>query len=168
MKKVLFLIMCLCVVQVQAATQVNSVNENHCIGKRAEVIQEIERDFDNCNKIRRLDIAKSNAEMDNIYYDATECLQAVAHKIFERYYTKTEEESKENFDDLVKSIYKYNHNLFQKSDIGLEFYRAAIYNTQAISGAYVMVKEIVKEYITEIKQECEEFSEEDIEEMKNL
>ena len=98
----------------------------------------------------------STADMNNATYASTDCAIRVAHQIFENYYSKTKDESKETLNQLVKAIYKHAHHLQQSSDFAQLNYTGTMYNLMAISTADVMIKDVVKSYIDEIKMECKD------------
>ena len=143
-KKILFLSMLILAVPVRADEIKNCLNQ----------IETLEKKLKNC-KVSYPDNA-STADMNNATYNSTECAIEVAHQIFENYYSKTKEESKDILNQLVKSVYTYSHHLQQSSDFARSNYTGTMYNTMALSTADVMIKGIVQSYIDEIKIECKD------------
>ena len=143
MKKILCLSVCFLSVQAFAL-------DHNCIPH----IEQLEREFKNCT-VEYGDNA-STADMNNASYNAAECAINVAHKLMDAYYSNTAEESKKQFDALVRQIYSYSHHLVQESDYASEHHIGTIHNQMAVSNAEELIKELTKSYLVELKSECED------------
>ncbi len=126
----------------------------HCPADESLAIDKLEQELNDC-KITYGE-TPSTADMNNAAYNAVKCIVGVAHKIFDRYYATTAQESKDRFDKLVTAVYDHSHHLVHDSDFARETYTGTMYNTIAIGKAYVIMKEIVKDYIKEIRDECDD------------
>jgi hypothetical protein len=123
-----------------------------CSTQKLDILQKIERDLISC----KIDMPEnpSTADMNNATYNATDCLIALAHRIFEEYYIQDKIQVTEDFDRFVKEIHINSHNLIQRSDAAKNFYNGTMYNTMAINDAYLTIKNVVQQYIKQIKEEC--------------
>ena len=133
------------------STNISVATEPLC--NKAE-IDNFEQRIENC----KIDYSEnmSTAGMNNATYQATDCITDIAHEIFKKYYTKDEKETRETFDNLVALIYDNSHNIMQGSDMAEYVRRGTMYNTMAISKAHNIIKNIVIDYIKEIRFECED------------
>lgn len=131
-------------------------NEQVCSTEQLDELAQIENNFSKC-KINMSE-APSTADMNNATYEASDCLISIAHQIFAKYYTKNKTQVEQDFDNLIKEIYNNSHNLIQKSDIAEKYYNGTMYNTMAIEYAHSQIKEIVQEYIHQVKTECQDIS----------
>lgn len=128
--------------------------EGRCPADESLAIDKLEQELNNC-KITCGD-TPSTADMNNAAYNAVDCVVGVAHKIFDTYYATSVQESKDRFDKLVTAVYDHSHHLVQESDFARQTYTGTMYNTMAIGKAYVIMKEIVSDYIREIRDECDD------------
>ena len=131
-------------------------DEQLCSDEQINELAQIENNFSKC-KIDMTE-APSTADMNNATYEASDCLISVAHQIFAKYYTKNKAQVEQDFDNLIKEIYNNSHNLIQKSDIAEKYYNGTMYNTMAIEYAHSQIKNLVKEYIHQVKTECQDTS----------
>ena len=131
-------------------------DEQLCTDVQINELVQIENNFSKC-KIDMSD-ASSSADMNNATYEASDCLISVAHQIFAKYYIKNQTQVEQDFDRFVKEIYNNSHNLIQKSDIAEKYNTGTMYNTMAIEYAHSQIKNLVKEYIQQIKTECADTS----------
>ena len=131
-------------------------NEQACSTKQVDELSQIENDFAKC----KIDMpeAPSTADMNKATYEASNCLISIAHQIFAKYYTKNKTQVEQDFDNLIKEIYNNSHNLIQKSDVAEKYYNGTMYNTMAIGYAHSQIKNLVKEYIHQVKTECQDMS----------
>ena len=130
-----------------------SANETTCLSSESQTqIQNIEKELAKCKV--NMPENPSTVDMNNATYNAVDCVTEVAYKIFELYYTENNKTVRKDFDALVKTIYSHSHNLIQSSDVARKFYNGTMYNTIAIGHAHYMIKNIVNEYIQQIKKEC--------------
>lgn len=131
-------------------------DEQVCSTEQLDELTQIENNFSKC-KINIPEVP-STADMNNATYEASDCLISIAHQIFVKYYTKNKAQVEQDFDNLIKEIYNNSHNLIQKSDTAEKYYNGTIYNTMAIGYAHSQIKNLVKEYIHQIKTECQDIS----------
>ncbi len=143
MKKILFLSICF------LGTPAFALDHN-CIPH----IEKLERDFQNCT-VEYGDNA-TTADINNASYNAAECAVNIAHQLIDTYYSNTAEDSKKQFDALVRQIYSYSHHLMQESDYASEHHIGTIYNQIAINKAEELIKDLTKSYIDALKSECED------------
>jgi len=131
-------------------------DEQLCSDEQINELVQIENNFSKC----KIDMSEaySTADMNNATYEASDCLIAVAHQVFAKYYTKNKSQIEQDFDKFVKEIYNNSHNLIQKSDIAEKYYNGTMYNTMAIEHAHSQIKNLVNEYIQQIKNECQDMS----------
>ena len=131
-------------------------DEQVCSDEQINELVQIENNFSKC----KIDMseASSTVDMNNATYEDSDCLISVAHQIFAKYYTKNKAQVQQDFDNLIKEIYNNSHNLIQKSDIAEKYYNGTMYNTMAIEYAHSQIKNLVNEYIQQIKTECQDMS----------
>lgn len=131
-------------------------DEQVCSTEQLDEIAQIENNFSKC----KIDMpeAPSTADMNNANYEASDCLISIAHQIFAKFYIKNKTQVEQDFDNLIKEIYNNSHNLIQKSDIAEKYNNGTMYNTMAIGYAHSQIKNLVKEYIHQIKTECQDIS----------
>lgn len=131
-------------------------NEQACSTKQFDELSQIENAFAKC----KIDMPEApfTADMNKATYEASNCLVSIAHQIFAKYYTKNKTQVEQDFDNLIKEIYNNSHNLIQKSDIAEKYYNGTMYNTMAIGYAHSQIKNLVKEYINQVKTECQDMS----------
>ena len=101
----------------------------------------------------------STADMNEASYKAGDCAIKVGNQIFETYYMTTAEDSKKLFDSHIRQIYAFSHHLYQGSDFSQKFNNGTMYNTMAITESYFAIKELVKKYLKEMKNQCGEAKE---------
>lgn len=142
MKKILLSVCCFFAFNALAMEQ-NCINE----------VNNFEKKFKACVVDYSND--SSTAGMNNAVYNKTDCQVLVLNEIFDKYYSTTAQESKEQFDSFLKQIYSYAHHLKQQSDYAKKYHTGTMYNSMAISHADEMVKQIVESYLKEIRFECE-------------
>ncbi len=90
------------------------------------------------------------------YDKSIDCMREVAYKIFDRYYTHYNKATKEHFDNYVSVVADISYDVTQRSDWGGNIRMAEVYVLQAKGRAFVMVRNLVGEYIKEIRDECAE------------
>ena len=131
-------------------------DEQVCSSEQLNELAQIENNFSKC----KIDMpeAPSTADMNKATYEASNCLISIAHQIFAKYYTKNKAQVEQDFDNLIREIYNNSHNLIQKSDIAEKYYNGTMYNTMAIGYAHSQIKNLVKEYIHQVKTECQDMS----------
>ena len=151
MKKFLIAIgLCLYVGSAWAETQ-------KCFGKQAEVLDGLEQNLNNC----KIDYGQQwqTAEMLNAYHKAEDCVKSVADEIFDLYYVRDNQKSKENFDKYVSAIRALSASLAFGSDWAKENHLAEVYTLEAEGDVYLMLKDMVKSYLDKLRNECEDRSE---------
>ena len=117
----------------------------------------LEKELESC-EISYQDNA-STADMNEASYKAGDCAIQVGNQIFETYYTSTKDESKDLFNKHIQIIYDFSHHLYQGSDFSKKFNNGTMYNTMAITESYFAIKELVKKYLKELKNQCEDAKE---------
>ena len=142
MKKIvflLFLLMPFCVFADDSICSTTIINS----------IYSIEEELNNC----KIDMNNnpSTADMNEATYNSADCIIAVVHKVFDTFYTKRNKQVREDFDKLVVEIYKNCHNISQYSDM---VDHATMRNTEAISHANYIFRQIAKDYIQQMKSDC--------------
>lgn len=158
MKKMLIILLCL--------ISFNARSENLCVGERAEKIQFIEYKFQSC----LLDFSQgndSNVFMINITHDKIKCLQDVADDIFNAFYSSNKEEKHSQFSKFIEVVQEQSYNLEIGSDLGKHWHTSTFYELGYINHTYVLVHNMVRDYINYMKQECEEIPDEAIKEMND-
>lgn len=139
--------------------------ETLCKGQRAELLDNIENNFQYC----LLDFPKdsNNELMINITQDKIKCLQHVADDIFNAFYSSTREDKHYQFEKFIEAVQEQSYNLEIGSDLSKHWHTSSFYELGYINHAYVMIHNVVKDYISYMKQECAEIPDEAIEEMKD-
>jgi hypothetical protein len=131
-----------------------------CPLDKVEYINQLEQKLNKCT----IDYSNKEwrtSEILNAYSNAIDCTKLVAYELFDKYYMHYNKEVKENFDDYVRVVKDINDNLVHRSDWGRVNQLSESYVLQSIGGTYAMTKNIVKEYIDEIRMECVDMYEED-------
>ena len=152
MKKWLVLFFCIVSLNVQA--------ETICKGITAQQITLLKQDFDNC----LLDFPEgtdSNIVMINITSEKIDCMQNVAHKVFDLFYESTKSEKYKQFENFVKVAKEQGRNIEMGSDIGKHWHTTTLYELGSLNYAYVLVHNLVKDYIHYMELECSEIVIED-------
>ena len=141
-------------------------SEDVCRGYRSSQIAEVKQDFQNC----LLDFPKendNNVVMIDLTKEKIQCMQQLAYRIFEIFYASTRDVKAQQFDSFVKSALEQGYNLEQGSDIGKHWHISTFYEVGAVNSAYIMVHDLVKDYIHTMELECMEISDDALLEMKN-
>ena len=158
MKKLLIILLCL--------ISFNTRAENVCIGERSKKLSAIEDRFQSC----LLDFPKDNDDnslMTDITRDKIKCLQNVADDIFSAFYSSNKEEKRRQFAKFIEAAQEQSYNLEIGSDLGKHWHISTFYELGYVNHSYVLVHNMVKDYINYMKQECEEIPDEAIKEMKD-
>ena len=92
-------------------------------------------------------------------------LEKTADLIFDGFYSSTKEDKKKQFANFVKAATEQGYNLEIGSDIGKRFHTTIFYELGAANYTYVMLHNLLKNYITYMKSECEELPDKDIKDL---
>ena len=127
-------------------------NELSCLSENNEDINQLEQQLNNC----KVDYGKNyhTDEMLEAYKRSENCLKAVAYTIFDKYYTKKNIQSKKIFAEHIKIIRDFNYNLVQGSDWATNNHFAELYILEAEGAIYNTTKDVVLQYINELRHEC--------------
>ena len=127
--------------------------QEKCSGEEDSFIRKLENELTTC-QVQMPDGA-STTDMDEAYYQVGDCSITIADKIFKRFYKKSYKQTKDNFDKLVESIYASSHDISQHSDFA-RIRGGSIYNTEAIAEAVFHIRDVVKKYLHQIRNECDD------------
>lgn len=125
----------------------------------AEEISEIDKLEQEWKKCAVVDYGKDEwrtSEMLKAYERSIDCMREVAYKIFDRYYTHYNKATKEHFDIYVNVVTDISFDIIQRSDFAVGIRMAEVYVLQAAGSSHVLVKNLVGDYIKEIRDECAE------------
>lgn len=128
------------------------VYANECSGENAKLIEQLETKLDNC-KIEMPDNA-TDVEMINAYDNLTNCTKDVAYQIFDSFYTSKNQSVKNDFNKVIKATYLHYQNLIKNSDLAQKLYTGTVYEIQVNTMASLKIKEIVQDYLQEMKLQC--------------
>ncbi len=129
---------------------------SECVGENAKLIKQLENKLDNC-KIDMPDNA-TDIEMINAYNNLTKCSKDVAYQIFDSFYKNKNEDIKNDFNKVIEATYMHYQNLIKNSDLAKKLYTGTMYEIQVNTNASLKVKEIVQEYLQEMKSQCVDMS----------
>ncbi len=132
------------------------VYANECSGENAKLIEQLETKLDNC-KIEMPDNA-TDVEMINAYDNLTNCTKDVAYQIFDSFYTSKNQSVKNDFNKVIKATYLHYQNLIKNSDLAQKLYTGTVYEIQVNTMASLKIKEIVQDYLQEMKLQCADLS----------
>ena len=118
-----------------------------CSGENAKLIEKLEIKLDNC-KIDMPDNA-TEIEMINAYDNLTNCTKDVAYQMFDSFY--------KNKNQSV-ATYLHYQNLIENSDLAQKLYTGTMYEVRVKTNASLKIKEIVQEYLQEMKSQCADLS----------
>ena len=127
-------------------------NEASCLSENNEHLNQLEQQLNNC----KIDYGENynTDEMLKAYIKAENCLKTVAYTLFDKYYTKKKIQSKEIFDTHIKAVRDFNYNLIQGSDWAIDNHFAEVYILEAEGAIYTSLKDIILQYINELRHEC--------------
>ena len=132
------------------------VYANECSGENAKLIEQLETKLDNC-KIEMPDNA-TDVEMINVYDNLTNCTKDVAYQIFDSFYKSKNQSVKNDFNKVIKATYLHYQNLIKNSDLAQKLYTGTVYEIQVNTMASLKIKEIVQDYLQEMKLQCADLS----------
>ncbi len=132
------------------------VYANECSGENAKLIEQLETKLDNC-KIEMPDNA-TDVEMINAYDNLTNCTKDVAYQIFDSFYKSKNQSVKNDFNKVIKATYLHYQNLIKNSDSAQKLYTGTVYEIQVNTMASLKIKEIVQDYLQEMKLQCADLS----------
>ncbi len=132
------------------------IRASECTGENAKLVKQLEIKLDNC-KIDMPDNA-TDVEMIKAYDKVTDCSKGVAYQIFDSFYKNKNESVKNDFNKLIEATYIHYQNLLKNSDLAQKLYTGTMYEVQVNTNASLKIKEIVQEYLREMKLQCADLS----------
>ena len=127
-----------------------------CSEENAKFIEQLETQLNNC----KIDIPDNatDIEMINAYDDFTNCLKIVAYQLFDYFYKNKNQSVKNDFNKVIWATHLHYQNLIRNSDLAQKLYTGALYEVQVKTNTSLKIKEIVQEYIQEMKSQCADLS----------
>ncbi len=132
------------------------IHASECTGENAKLVKQLEIKLDNC-KIDMPDNV-TDVEMIKAYDKVTDCSKGVAYQIFDSFYKNKNESVKNDFNKLIEATYIHYQNLLKNSDLAQKLYTGTMYEVQVNTNASLKIKEIVQEYLREMKLQCADLS----------
>ena len=132
------------------------IYEVKCGNEDVNIIKQIELDIDDC----RFEDVFEYSDVDLIEYYNMQiiCYQKIADKIFDNFYKEKNTEAKKIFAKSIEVFRFHYDNLFLQSDLAKVVRAGTMYEVQAYTYVSLKVKELLQEYIKEIKQQCKDAS----------
>ena len=96
--------------------------------------------------------------MINVYDNLTNCTKDVAYQIFDSFYKSKNQSVKNDFNKVIKATYLHYQNLIKNSDLAQKLYTGTVYEIQVNTMASLKIKEIVQDYLQEMKLQCADLS----------
>ena len=128
-----------------------NAQEGRCPTDESLAIDNLEQEFNDCAVVDYGKDEWQTSEMLKAYDRSIDCMQKVAHHLFDKYYTHYNASVKKNFDNYVSAATDISFDINQRSDMGRSIRLAEVYVLEAAGRTHVMVKNLVKDYIKEIK-----------------
>ena len=127
-----------------------------CSGENAKLIEQLEIKLDNC-KIDMPDNA-TDIEMINAYDNLTNCTKDVAYQMFDSFYKNKNQRVKNDFNKVIEATYLHYQNLIKTSDLAQKLYTGTMYEVRVKTNTSLKIKEIVQDYLQEMKSQCADLS----------
>lgn len=131
----------------------------HCPADESLAIDKLEQELNNCAVVDYGEDEWRTSEMLKAYDRSIDCMQKVAYQIFDKYYMHYNKSVKENFDNYVSAVTDISFDISQRSDMGRSIRMAEVYVLEAAGYTHFMVKNLVNDYIKEIRDECDDVHE---------
>lgn len=124
-----------------------NAQEGRCPADESLAIDKLEQELNDCAVVDYGKDEWQTSEMLKAYDRSIDCMQKVAHHIFDKYYTHYNASVKKNFDNYVSAATDISFDINQRSDMGRSIRLAEVYVLEAAGRTHFMVKNLVGEYI---------------------